>query len=291
MNYLTIIKNVFYKKFIILFSAEKCIKNLFLNILGFQVYRYILAKIFYFLKTSKAISEEISDLKEYGYQIHPNFFSREEFEKIKKEYFQLIKDTKFSKRVEQGSGKIDDGINYINANIDDDLKNEYPAIFGIKENETIKKYFNLAEKKNDTQLYCRLESIEIVDPSIPDPQKSYHYDTFHNTFKAWIFIEEVKDSDGPFRYVPFSHVFSLRRVWTEWKSSIVYCVANISSSFRHGNNYKNLLDDQSFKCSVSENVFVMANTHGLHRRGDGKMGATRHAIQLWTRENPFKIFI
>ena len=40
---------------------------------------------------------------------------------------------------------------------------------------------------------------------------------------------------------------------------------------------------------VTENTLVMANTHGLHRRGDASIGTTRYAIQFWTRENPFKL--
>ncbi|MEO1328196.1 MAG: phytanoyl-CoA dioxygenase family protein, partial [Pseudomonadota bacterium] len=38
-----------------------------------------------------------------------------------------------------------------------------------------------------------------------DPQKTFHSDTFHSTMKAWLFLEDVAEEEGPFNYVPGSH--------------------------------------------------------------------------------------
>ena len=39
----------------------------------------------------------------------------------------------------------------------------------------------------------------------PDPQTDLHIDTFHPTVKAFYFLTDVADDEGPFVYVPGSH--------------------------------------------------------------------------------------
>lgn len=149
-----------------------------------------------------------------------------------------------------------------------------------------------ASKKKNFHLYCRLEKVSVISDSKSDPNKDYHYDTFHITFKCWLFIEKVDFSNGPFRYIPNSNNFSLKRLFFEWKMSILYCLnSNINSSFRVSKKLKSKLDQKSIPMIVDDNTLVMANTHGLHRRGDASIGTTRYAIQFWTRENPFKLIL
>ena len=50
-------------------------------------------------------------------------------------------------------------------------------------------------------------------------------------------------------------------------------------------------DHISKKFTVNENTLIFANTHALHRRGDSIAGATRDSIHIYSRENPFKIFL
>ena len=38
-----------------------------------------------------------------------------------------------------------------------------------------------------------------------DPQCVLHADTFHPTVKAWLFLTDVAEDEGPFTYVPGSH--------------------------------------------------------------------------------------
>ena len=137
-----------------------------------------------------------------------------------------------------------------------------------------------------------MEKIKVKNENINDPNKDYHYDTFHNTFKCWLFIDKVSYDQGPFRYLPFSNNFSIKRFFFEWKQSVLYSLKkNLNSSFRVSDKLKKKFDKDSVCMNVDENTLVMANTHGLHRRGDAKIGTTRYAIQFWTRENPFKIIL
>ena len=39
----------------------------------------------------------------------------------------------------------------------------------------------------------------------------------------------------------------------------------------------------------NQNSFMIANTHGYHRRGDASINKVRNGISFFTRENPFKL--
>ena len=45
----------------------------------------------------------------------------------------------------------------------------------------------------------------------PDPQTRLHADAFHSSVKAWFFLTDVTEEDGPFIYVPGSHRPTARR--------------------------------------------------------------------------------
>ncbi len=41
-----------------------------------------------------------------------------------------------------------------------------------------------------------------VREAAPDPQTNFHADTFHPSLKAWYFLTDVAEDEGPFCYVP-----------------------------------------------------------------------------------------
>jgi len=274
----------------LVFSGEKCLKLKFFNFFGLQVYRYLLSKLLYQIKYFFNQKNEFSHIIKYGYGKKNNFINKEIFSKIKDEYFSAIEDVRYKKIIYQTQSKQIEGVEYTKVDIDENIMNDYPNLYNLTHNNYIKNFFENAEQKKNIKIFCRLERIKVIDNSISDPNKSYHFDTFHNTFKAWLFINDVKSNDGPFYLVPGTHKISLKRIYLEWMQSILFSFKNISPSFRVENNKKSFLDKRSIKFNVEENTFIMANTHALHRRGDGAVGAVRDSVQFWTRENPFKIF-
>ena len=52
-----------------------------------------------------------------------------------------------------------------------------------------------------------------------DPQSDFHSDAFHSTAKAWYFLEDVPIDDGPFAYVPGSHLLTPERLDWEYQQS------------------------------------------------------------------------
>lgn len=280
-------------KIFYLFSSQKCIDSFIVNLIGSQPFRYSLAKILYNLKLFFTYNKTYKEIIDEGHQKVTNFLSIDEFEKINKEYLEAIENKNISKETIQVDGKYDDGIKYITLEIDEKIKDLYPNLFNLKNHDYIKKYFTTGEQKKNIKIFCRLERIIVKDNAIKDPNKDYHYDTFHNTFKAWLFMSNVNVKDGPFLFVPNTHKFSFQRMLQEWWLSLLFSLKKNNASFRFGNeeNKKKELDNKAVKFDVEQNTFVMANTHALHRRGDAEVGAIRDSIQFWSRENPFKIFL
>ena len=55
-----------------------------------------------------------------------------------------------------------------------------------------------------------------------DPQTNLHSDTFHPSAKAWLFLEDVAEDEGPFVYVPGSHLLNPARLnWEQQKSEAI----------------------------------------------------------------------
>ena len=128
-----------------------------------------------------------------------------------------------------------------------------------------------------------------------DPQASYHSDTFHSTAKAWLFLEDVNEKDGPFSYINGSHKLSKQRLDWEQKMS---CEASnhpiryhARGSFRA--NDSDLLQlnlNQKTTFSVKANTLVIANTMGFHRRTPSHKQNLRVEIYASLRKNPFSLF-
>ena len=281
------------KKF---FSGEKAVDSFFLNLIGAQSVRYILAKFLYWVKINffcinKPLSFEYKKLINYGLQIKENFLSEQEFINISLEYEKLINDKRVVVIEKQSDTELERGIDLKYAYVNDKIKEDYPFLYNLKNNKYIRNFFQYAEQKENINIQCRLERIEIISNELPDTNKDYHYDTYYNTFKCWLFIKDVESSMGPFRFVYKSHLFNLKRFFLEWINSVKCTVDNsMNTSFRDSEINKKYNDSISQEITVKKNSLVMANTHGLHRRGDGMVGSVRYGIQFWTRENPFKIF-
>nr|CAA6813018.1 MAG: Phytanoyl-CoA dioxygenase [uncultured Thiotrichaceae bacterium] len=125
-----------------------------------------------------------------------------------------------------------------------------------------------------------------------DPQKNLHSDTFHPTMKFWLYLDDVDEHNGPFTYRPGSNRLSLKRLAWEYKASQV--------AHKHPNR---LAARGSFRFSekdcaeiglkppraftVKKNTLLIANTFGIHGRGQADTGSTRLALWGMGRTNPF----
>ncbi len=131
-----------------------------------------------------------------------------------------------------------------------------------------------------------------VRPGAPDPQTELHADTFHSTVKAWLFLTDVAEDEGPFTYVPGSHRPTARRLAWERKLSIG---AAGGPDFLSARGSPRIRPDELARLgygppnafAVPANTLVVADTVGFHARGPSLRPSTR--IEIWAsgRRNPF----
>jgi hypothetical protein len=125
-----------------------------------------------------------------------------------------------------------------------------------------------------------------------DPQKKLHSDTFHPTVKAWLYLDDVTEVNGPLEYVEGSNKLTWKRIKWEYQKSLTAATSEDSytqrGSFRARDKDLTVLglpQPKAFK--VKKNTLVFANTYGFHRRGKANKGSTRMSVYMQDRANPF----
>ena len=124
-----------------------------------------------------------------------------------------------------------------------------------------------------------------------DPQTSLHADTFHSSVKAWLFLTDVVEDEGPFVYVPSSHqLTSARLAWEKQRSIDIANADQMSArgSFRVSDAELTQLGLPAPKAfAVKKNTLVVADTFGFHARGKSSRPSTRIEVWAFARRNPF----
>lgn len=125
-----------------------------------------------------------------------------------------------------------------------------------------------------------------------DPQTRLHSDTFHSTAKAWMFLNDVNDDEGPFSYVPGSHTLTPARLEWEYHQSLN---AACSPERMHREGSFRINEDElpalglpaPVRFAVPANTLVVADTSGFHARCPSRRPSLRVEIYASLRRNPF----
>jgi hypothetical protein len=130
-----------------------------------------------------------------------------------------------------------------------------------------------------------------VDEGQTDPQTSMHIDTFHPTMKAWLFLQDVAEEDGPFCYVPGSHRRTPRREAWERAQAIR---ASDPDTRKKGGAFRITKPEMArLRCAkpkrfaVPANTLVVGDTYGFHARRRSTRPSVRVEIWAYSRRNPF----
>ena len=126
----------------------------------------------------------------------------------------------------------------------------------------------------------------------PDPQTRLHADAFHSSVKAWFFLTDVTEEDGPFIYLPGSHRLTPRRLAWERRVSVN---AAQSADFQAARGslrispqaVRRLGLGEPKMFAVPQNTLVVADTFGFHARGISARPSVRVEIWAYGRRNPF----
>ncbi|HYN54810.1 MAG TPA: phytanoyl-CoA dioxygenase family protein, partial [Methylotenera sp.] len=125
-----------------------------------------------------------------------------------------------------------------------------------------------------------------------DPQTIPHADTFHPNAKAWFFLENVGENDGPFAYVRGSHQLTNKRLAWEKKQSlsakhhpIIYHARGSFRALKDDLHEMNLPNPE--KIEVVANTLVVADMFGFHCRSISPQATCRVEIYATLRRTPF----
>lgn len=125
----------------------------------------------------------------------------------------------------------------------------------------------------------------------PDPQTHLHADTFHPTMKAWFFLTDVAEEDGPLTYVPGSHRLTPERLdWEHEKALVARDMDRLSArgSMRiTPAELPRLGLPEPVRFTVPANTLVVVDTCGFHARGMSSRPAMRIELWAYSRRNPF----
>jgi hypothetical protein len=140
-------------------------------------------------------------------------------------------------------------------------------------------------------VYLQTILSHVVEGAQPDPQLELHADTFHPSVKAWLFLTDVPEDDGPFVYVPGSHRLTAQRL--AWERRISIGIHGQDRLTRRGSFRIDAatLDELGLPppraCAVPANTLVVADTFGFHARGASTRPSLRVEVWAYGRRSPF----
>lgn len=179
--------------------------------------------------------------------------------------------------------------------IDDVDLQTRPAIHRARESKTL---LNLVQYigSHAGRPLITLQTVLAKGSGNPDPQSDLHSDTFHATAKAWLFLTDVEEDDGPFCYVAGSHKMTDQRY--AWEKSISTSLDSVENRYSRRGSLRVPRDKlaamgypEPTKMIVKANTLVVADTHGFHARCASAKNTTRIEIYASLRRNPFLPFV
>jgi Phytanoyl-CoA dioxygenase (PhyH) len=270
------------------FTSDKIVKSKWLNGWGLQVMRMKLAQKKYERKHVTIPPQYENDIKyfqENGILQLNDFLPLDEFNKLKEEVLAI----KSSEPWQETGKEFGPNMLYM-FDLYTLSPQKYPLLYKFFSNQKLNDIFSIVEKRKidiaNKEIIAGFQYlVQGPDNGKHDPETDLHADTFFNTHKAWLYLDDVALANGPFTFVPKSHNIYLEgRLEKEKNYSL-----DITSKGSRRVEKKELdelgLEEKIYTCKA--NTLVIANTLGYHRRLRGLDGHDRLTIALSARSNPF----
>jgi hypothetical protein len=172
------------------------------------------------------------------------------------------------------------------------LRRHQPTLAGLLENRDLLALIRYIASTGGAPAFSIQCILANEGGAADDPQCAVHADTFHSTAKAWFFLHDVGPGEGPFLYVPGSHVVSPQRLaWEREQSLSARGHArrdHAEGSFRiSADDLRRLGLPAPRSVAVRANTLIVADTFGFHGRTPSPAATRRIEIYGSLRRNPF----
>jgi hypothetical protein len=282
-------------------SAEKIVRNRWLNLMGCQVGRLLLARALLW-KRRRRWMKEITDIEQTllrdGVVLIENFFDDDTFSKL------LTEINKGEAQLVQ-QAPVPDKFGIARQQLTIHKK---PEIFPLANHLFLKNDFLLhavrlqegwraTDHFLNTRTVLKYEKLEQVHEPMPvtsqrDAEVSsgdLHADTFHFVTKAFLTLNEMTTENSPYHYCYGSHQLTKKRIAWEYANSI-------KSNQYQDDYYNRVYAEQMAEMNLTptpivakENTLIITDTFGFHFRGQmTKKGEIRRMLRLDFRSNPFR---
>jgi hypothetical protein len=263
-----------------IFSDDKVIDSPALNRAGVQLLRLVLARVSHALRRGEH-HPLLTELGRTGLVVIGDFLPEAEFASWRAEAVQYMASAPPRWTYVDGTTRVHQfSLNSV------DLEG-FPHLAAWPRHEGVLDLVGSAERRrlrtNDGHRV--IERLMLGDYSSPDSQTDLHVDTFFDTHKVWLYLDDVTPENAPFVYVPGSHINDRVRLRYEYLESTTTNRGSRRVSDREV--AERGLERRTIICR--RNTLVLANTHGYHCRSVGTPGASRHALHMSFRFNPFSL--
>lgn len=226
---------------------------------------------------------ERAQFAEHGYVLVPGFLPDEQFAALRKA---VLERASPAREMVQG-----DAITRRIA-IDADMLRDIPALRALLRGPRWAGLMRYVASFDVEPLYYIQTILTHRGKATADPQTHLHADTFHPTMKAWYFLSDVEEEDGPLTYVPGSHRLTPERLAWEQEKALM-APAGVDRLSARGSMRVTpaelprlgLPDPVGF--AVPANTLVVVDTCGFHARGASSRPSIRVEIWAYSRRNPF----
>lgn len=228
--------------------------------------------------------EQRAFFDENGYFLVRNFLSDEVFAQLKEEVFNQPFPTR-----EMRQGQAVTRMTLLPPRV----LGKNPAIAqAVRDSRAINMLRYAASQGGQPLNFLQTVLVEPQKVKKKDPQSDAHADTFHATSKAWLFLQDVAEDEGPFFFVPGSHKLTKERL--EWEYECSLTAARDPRSHHASGSFRIRTDElaslglpQPVKMAVPENTLVVADTFAFHGRTPSDKPTIRSEIHWHMRRNPF----
>ena len=257
-----------------------------LNRLGLHVSRLKLAHRLAWMRRRRLASAVPKDWREQfdrdGYVEVRDFLRADEFKRLQS----AILGDEFDARQHQQGDTITRRIP-----IDPHLVAKVPQLRRLLQDKRYNALLSYIASTRSRPLYY-IQTILMGHASGPsDPQLELHSDTFHPSLKAWLFLTDVTDDEGPLTYVPGSHRLTPDRIaWEQARSEEILASDRLSQrgSLRIApEELQSLGLPQPKRFAVPANTLVAIDTCGFHARGSSTRPTVRAEIWAYARRTPY----